>query len=261
MVERGGPETNKPELVGVIVAGRQVELSPGRAGRLAGVHCKLGQRVRKGQVIATMDTRDLRRQLAEARVVLRATRARLLRARLLAAEASERRARREKAPQVVSREALRASQFKAKLAGADVELAIIEQDRARVRVRGLMQQLAEARILAPFTGTVAATPARPGAWISQGTAVARMVGQRELWLRFAVPARHLARLRAGARLEVSVPALEVTVPATVARLAPVVDSASRMAVAEAKLDLSKEQARGVRAGLEGRARLIELTAP
>ncbi|TNF28308.1 MAG: efflux RND transporter periplasmic adaptor subunit, partial [Deltaproteobacteria bacterium] len=69
----------------------------------------------------------------------------------------------------------------------------------------LDQQLAEARVVAPFSGVIAARERDPGSFVAVGATIVRVVAQRPLRVRFEVPEAAVAQLLADRPIAVQAP--------------------------------------------------------
>ncbi len=181
-----------------------VDIAPRLSGRLVEVKVRLGDSVEKGQVVARLDDADLTHQLQEAHA-----------ARLTAAangkraEANLELARTElgrKAPlakdELVSAQEL--SELQARVASVEAEVAAARAQGAQARARmGLLEeQRRDMRLVAPFDGTVAERRLDPGAAVGPSTPVVRLVAAGPARVRFRVPERGLATVRAGQAIRI-----------------------------------------------------------
>ena len=83
-------------------------------------------------------------------------------------------------------------------------------------------------IYAPISGSVISTPLKNGTTVSTGTAITQVGDVNNLQIRANVPERYVAVLKVGLKANISVEAYPgVVFKATVSRVSPVVDSASR----------------------------------
>ena len=142
--------------VGVIEGAETVEIASRIPGRTARVWVKEGDRVKAGDPLLQLETRDFRRELSRARVELQKTTAQKAFWQL----ESKRRTRMVKA-QVISGEELVKARHEARLAA-------ISQQAARVAVRVARDQLSYAEIRSPIAGTVTRRSIEPGEMVKPG---------------------------------------------------------------------------------------------
>ena len=184
-----------------------VDVSSLVAGRLTAVHVRLGDSVSVGQLLAEIDTSDLTRQRAEARAQQQAAAAARQRSQveLKAAERELGRVRSLEKRGIASAQDLdvRAADVDAKRAA--VAMARAQEAEAEAGGATLDQRIAEARILAPFDGTVAARERDPGSFVAVGATIVRVVAQAPLRVRFEVPEAAVADLVADRPLSVTAP--------------------------------------------------------
>lgn len=142
--------------VGRIEALHQVELESKVPGRVAEVLVEEGDRVRAGQPLIVLDTRDFGRAVAREQAELRRAEARV---RFAALDRS--RKAQGTAQGVVSQAELEVSEQSAALAAIDVSAARVAVATARDRLR-------DAKIVAPISGTVIRRAIEPGEMVVPG---------------------------------------------------------------------------------------------
>lgn len=185
--------------LGVVVAREAVDVAAEMEGVVDEVRVRLGDRVERGGVIAALDTEPLSHQLA------------IERANLRNAEAQERRH------------------------DIEVSQAIHEHKRRLALVGLLSKEEEEAVIRAPFDGTVAQRYLDPGARVSPGTPVARLLSSDGLLARFAVPPEEAGKVPLATPVRVEVEDLGIALDGVVEHHAPEIDAASQMVFVEARL--------------------------
>lgn len=140
----------------VAYPGAEVKVGAERAGRLLSVRVEEGSTVRRGELLAEVDSAELRAALAEAKagVVEAEAEARLAAANL---------ARKQR---LVQEQILSASDLDQ--ATRDLETARARVDTARATVARYQAQLAKSRICAPIAGTVIAREVDAGQMVEAG---------------------------------------------------------------------------------------------
>lgn len=229
----GAREPPVQDLPGVIVARDVVEVAARAVGRVTAVAAKLGDRVERGAVLASIDDRDLRDELAVARAGMRALVADRDKAESELEEAREHKLRGERLSYVVSDEELASVRYQEKYAGSRLQTTRARLDEQQTRVAILERSIEEAQVRAPFDGLIAARYVGPGAMVSPGAPIVRLVSSGDVLVRFAIPEALGARVRVGMPVTVNVEAAALS--GTVDKVAPEVDAASRMIVAEARV--------------------------
>lgn len=253
--DAGGPREVPPrDLLGVVVAAEVVEIAARVDGRVTEVAARLGDRVTRGTVLARIDDRNLRDEQAAARAALQALVADRGKAASELDEARERRARSERLSHVLSEEELARVRYEEKYAASRLEATRARLDEQAARLVILERSLGEAQVRAPFDGLVAARYVAPGAVVGAGAPLLRLVSAGKLLVRFAIPEALGARVRAGMAIAVDVEG--ATLRGTIDELAPEVDAASRMIVAEAHVEVPAGPAGMAIAGRVARVHVI-----
>jgi RND family efflux transporter MFP subunit len=231
------PQGDPRGFVGVIFARQQVDLAADVAARVMDVKVQLGTPLKKGDVVASLDAESLRRELNAAQAVARAAK--------VASSAAKERALRYKHSEAISGDELSASASDSKVTAAKVAEAIARVEQLRVLVD-------RAAIVAPFDGVIAARYVDPGALVTPGQPIARLISGEDLWVRFAVPDDQSSTVKVKSCVEVRVDSQQVPARGLVEMVAPQVDTELRMLVVEAKLQLPEGWKEGLQAGLAAR---------
>lgn len=248
---------------GETVADEDATLAAKVAGRVESIAVDLGTRVKRGDLVARIESRDLELRVAQNEAALEAARTLLG----LSADGDETGFDPETSPAARSaraelQDALREQKRLSELAGegitsrAEVERAdsrvataeaglqearqttenrraIVRQRRADLAVA--RQTLADAVVVAPFDGAVAARLASTGDYLTAGQPVARLVRFDPLRVRLQVPERDAALVRAGQAARVEIAGLPEPRAARVTRLAPSLSDSSRTLAVEIEL--------------------------
>ena len=210
---------------GDIRAREESPLSFRVGGKIVERHVDVGDHVRRGELLATLDAADLQ------------ARARAARARLAAAEAELGRARADQArfaalaeDQLVSRSALDAQNAAATAAQGQVDAA-----RAELEVAGNQSGYSELRATAD--GVIAARHVEAGEVVAAGQAVYTLAGDGTREVAFAVPEGRVDAIRPGQAVQVELWSdPERRWPGRVREIAPMADPASRTFAARAVVE-------------------------
>jgi RND family efflux transporter MFP subunit len=152
----------------VTYPGAEVKVAAERAGRLISVHVEEGQTVRKGELLAEIESDELRAALDEARARVQEAEAEV---RLTELNLARRR-------QLVAEQILAAHDLDQ--ATRDLEIARARQDTARATVARYEAQLRKSRIVAPLSGTVTAREVDAGEMVATGDVVVSLADLRRL---------------------------------------------------------------------------------
>jgi membrane fusion protein, multidrug efflux system len=229
------------------------------------VRAQTGDRVREGDLLVTLDARDLvanyrraeagrdeaRSALAEADQGLAASKAQLDLARatfgrmqelfdkksISNQEFDEATARRKAAEAAYEMAAAKGAQVRAKIAQAEQE----------VQGAAIMRGYAEIR--APFAGIVTARAAEPGSMATPGAPLMTIEREGAYRLEAAVEESRAKSVRAGQPVTVTLEALGRTLEARVSEIVPAVDAASRAYTVKIDLPTIAQ----LRSGMFGRA--------
>lgn len=186
------------------------------AGLVEKMHARDGDTVRKGQLLAQLETSNLRLRLQAAEAQLREAEARLHLAKLGLDRARD----------------LFASKV---VAQADLDNATYEHDAWQGKVEELNAEISRIRrdievssIRAPFGGLVVAKRTEVGQWVVLGGPVVEMLSLAELEVRVDVPEKHFTSLNPGAEAAVTFDSLPgVTVKGRVSAIIPSADPHAR----------------------------------
>lgn len=229
-----------PGFLGLVVAPATVDVTSQLEARVRAIAVRPGDRVTRGAVVAELDTRTARQELAMAAAELATARTDRQRAELELAQAEERLSRRQTTVELpsgpvttVSGEELSAARHQQKLAAVRVAAAQAAIASRQAHLDELRTLVAEGAVRAPFDGTVAARFADVGALIHKGTPIVRLIEGGELRVRFAIPEDRADALAPGDRVRIT--AGSATLDAVVDKVAPEIDAASRVVFAEASL--------------------------
>lgn len=210
------------EVVGTVRPRLRAVLEAKVSGRIEEMHVVPGQLVRAGQLLVRLEDREIRARLEQARALH---------------EQAERDFRRRETlwrEQTISR-----AEYDAAEAQLRVALAALQEAET---------QLAHTRIVAPFDGRITAKHADVGDLAVPGRPLLEIEDPRALRLEADVPEALLDRVSLGQRLEVRIPAAQLTLEGTVSEITPVADARTR--TFPVKVDLPSQP--GLRSGLFGR---------
>lgn len=243
------PASQRTGWLGVILSSEAVDVTADSPGRLAAVYVEIGDRVRRGDRLASLDPRMVAQDLEMARSALNAAEADAGRVDAELSEARARWERRRKNPEIFSGEDLSESELRVKTATSSLEVARARVAEQRARVRQLETSVGQTDVRAPFDGQVAERFADPGALVGPGTPVLRLISGGDLRVRAAVPPDDARRLAPGTAVTARVRDLAFDVPGRVERISPGVDTASQMVFVEIRLEPAPEVAARLQTGL------------
>lgn len=221
---------------GSVAAWQEVVVGAELSGlRLVELPVQVGDKVRRGSLLARLQGETLAADLA-------ASRANLQEAEAASAEAE---ANASRARQLHPGGAMSTQQFDQYLTAAATARARAATLKARLAADEL--RLSQTRVLAPDDGIVSARSATQGSVVQAGQELLRLIRRGRLEWRAEVPAPDLASLRPGMSVQVT-PSGGVTVTGQVRVVAPAVDPVTRNGLVYVDLPASAE----LRAGMFAR---------
>lgn len=209
-------------VVGTVRAKLRATLEAKVSGRIRRLSVAVGQRVKRGQVVAELDVKEIRAKLAKAQAVLKQ------------AEAD-----RDRYQRLLKKKSVTQAEFEGVQARYSVAVATVTE---------VESILAYARVTAPFDGVVTHKLADVGDLASPGRPIVEIEDPSQLRFEAAVPDALSRFVGLGAELPVRVASIETPLTGTVSELAPAADPNSRTRLV--KIDLPAQD--NLRAGQFGR---------
>lgn len=220
----------KPLVLAGTLEARTVNVGSLVGGRVTRVHVDEGDRVAAGQVLVTLETETVDRQIDEQQAAVSVARAELakaiagprdeeIRKAAAVAENNQRELRRIRAlfgGGIVARQMLDDASTKAKTSAEDLRAlregtrkediaaarAHVEQQQRRLGTLG--KQRAETVVYSTAGGTIHAVGLRPGDIVAPNQAVAEVLENGQLWVRIYLPETLLGHVRVGMPVKVRV---------------------------------------------------------
>jgi RND family efflux transporter MFP subunit len=217
---------------------QEIDVHPKVAGYMNAIYVDVGDRVKRGQVLATLEIPELKQELQQAAAAVKRSEAEAKHAQneiersesahtavhssyiRLAAVLKSR-------PNLVAQQEIAAA--KAALAAAEEQVSVSKANMERIQAL-----LDYSKITAPFSGVITKRYADTGAMIQAGTAsqtqampVVRLSQNDRLRLVLPVPESIIPRVRIGSAVEVKVATLDRTFEGRVARFTGKLDTATR----------------------------------
>ena len=213
----------REEAVGTVRPRLRATLEAKVSGRITELRKEPGDRVRKGEVVAVLDVREIRAKLGQAR-----------------ARFEQAKAERSRYAKLLEKDAVTRQEFESIETRYEVAKAGLEEAQSI---------LDYARVTAPIDGVVTHKLANEGDLASPGRPIYEVADPGSLRLEVAVPEALSGFVGIGAQIPVRVASAAEPVDATVSEIAPASDPNSRTLLV--KLDLPDIE--GLRSGQFGRA--------
>jgi len=232
---RRAPIAEQIVVVGNLIGEATVEVVPRVNGRLQGVAVKLGDPVRRGQVIARVDDREIQEQVRQAEASHQVAQAsiRQREADLKLAKTNLDRSQNLFERQLLPQQTFDDTQARYEAAQAQLDLARAQFEQARARLDELKITLSNTIIVSPVDGFVGKRFLDPGAFASTNAPIASVVDISRVRMVANLVERDVRRVPAGTAAQVEVDAFPgEKFTGRVSRVAPVFDPATRTAEME-----------------------------
>jgi HlyD family secretion protein len=205
---------------------------------LVAVNVQLGDRVRRGQLIAKIEDFEIVEQVKQADASLEVAKAtiRQREADLKVAELNFERSKNLFGRQLLAKQALDDAESRFLAAQAQLDLSRAQSTQTGARLDELQINLANTRIISPVDGYVGKRNADAGAWVSQNAPVVSVVDISRLRLVANVVEKDLRLVNPGDPATFEVDAFPgEQFKGRIARVAPVLDPATRTAPMEVEI--------------------------
>ncbi|PPK85217.1 RND family efflux transporter MFP subunit [Neolewinella xylanilytica] len=207
---------------GVAEAAGRTPLSFRVAGTLRSLPVNLGQRVNRGQLIATLDPADLQVQQSLAAAQRQASQAQVESAetQLIAARAAYDRTSRLYENNSVSLSQFEQVRSEFQSAQAQVEAARSQLEASGAQARAAGNQVAYTRLTAPFSGVITEKHVEENEYAGSGKAIVTLSTEENPEVEVNVPEDFVGRLSSGQRVEVTFSSIPGrTFPGTISEVA------------------------------------------
>lgn len=214
---------------GPLVAEQQADIASERDGRLASINVEIGDHVRQGQILASLDDRALRAAVDSQTAHLASLKAQVAewQSEQKMDEADLRRADQMRDAKILSEENWEHVKYKLDEVIAEVARYQADAVASQADLDSAKLQLAQSRIVAPFNGVVGRRSLRPDQEVKKGDVLFWITAVAPLRILFTVPESDMAVYTTGAPLELTTADYpDLHQPARILRVSPVVDPAS-----------------------------------
>jgi RND family efflux transporter MFP subunit len=229
------PLAERVLVVGNLIGAATVQAVPKINGRLHSVDVQLGDPVRRGQIIAKVEDREIQEQVRQAEAAYRVAEAtiRQREADLKLAQTNLERNRSLLDRQLLPKQTFDDTDARHQAAVAQLDLAKAQFEQSKARLDELKINLANTVISSPVDGFVGKRFLDPGASVSPNVPVASLVDIRTVRMVANLVERDVRRVTVGTHADIDVDAYPgETFTGRVSRVAPVFDPATRTAEME-----------------------------
>ena len=222
-------------ITGALKPKEQVDITAKATGRVEKIRFYVGDPVRAGDLVAELEDDELQQQVNRATASIAVSHASSLQRE---AELANARAELDRSQQLLDDELISpqdhaATRTNLAVVEAQVQLARAQTQQAEAELRELTIRLEQSKVFAPLSGFVAIRYVDEGALVSPTTPILRVVNLSTMVTQANVPERNMGRLRLGNQAVIAVDALpDRTFQGRIARIAPVLDAATRSALIE-----------------------------
>jgi RND family efflux transporter MFP subunit len=198
--------------------------------KITEVRVNVGDRVKRGDVLATLQSDTLRAELAQAEAVLAEA----------TASAQEAKAQSDRARSLQQQGFFSNAQLSQTLAADASAQARVQSARAMVQLQTV--RLSQTQVRAPDAGVISARQATVGSVVGAGTELFRLIRQGRIEWRAEVTAAEIGRIQVGAPVQVKAASGQL-LQGKVRMVAPSVDAQTRNAIVYVDLPAATGSAR------------------
>ncbi|MCJ8167043.1 efflux RND transporter periplasmic adaptor subunit [Pontibacter sp. E15-1] len=192
---------NKITSTGTVLPNEEVELRSEVAGRVTGINFEEGSRVRKGQLLLSVNAQEMQAQLQK------------LQSNQKLYHDMEQRQRTLLEKDYISRQEY--DQVSNQLATATAD------------IQALKAGLAKAYIRAPFDGVIGLRQVSEGSYVTASTPIARIVDISPVKVEFSIPGRYSQMVKNGDKITFTAEGSPTAYEATIYATQPIIDPATR----------------------------------
>ncbi len=195
---------------GSVMSNEEIELRSEVAGKIERINFKEGGKVSQGQLLVQIDDSELQPNLGKLKVQLR-----------IAGDEFSRK------KQLFDIQGISKEEYEA----AELKVASLESD-----IRLIDAQIRNSKIIAPFSGTVGLRQVSPGAFVSVGGIIAKLVQADPVKIEFTVPEMYAHQISTGSQIQFKLAGSDKNFTAKVYALDPSIDPATRSLKVRATAD-------------------------
>lgn len=255
------PLAERVLVVGNLIGAATVQAVPKINGRLETVNVQLGDAVRRGQVIAKVEDREIQEQVRQAEAAYRVAEATIRQrdADLKLAQTNLERNKSLLDRQLLPKQTFDDTDARHQAAVAQLDLAKAQFEQSKARLDELKINLSNTVISSPVDGFVGKRFLDPGASVSPNVPVASLVDIHTVRMVANLVEKDVRRVTVGTHADIDVDAYPgETFTGRVSRVAPVFDPATR--TAEMEIEVPNPGFR-LKPGMYARVQLTVATRP
>lgn len=238
------PFAVRGDYAGEFAADRQAQVAFEVSGRIVKMDYDIGERLKKGQVLAKIDPTTYRQKVREAQAAVQMAQASLGEAKVAADNLDkDLEAKRPLlAKQLISQREVEDLDAQLRQSRQKVAVAQASLEQAKARLQTARENLRNTQVRAPFDAKIAARHADLGSYVGPSQPVFRLVSDSQTFLKVNVPEQDSGSVGVGKPVGVRVGALGgVAFKGKVARVAPAVDPKTRTLRTDVVLEPTDKQ--------------------
>lgn len=237
------------EVTGTVRARTSALVSARIPGTVSVLHVREGDRVRKGQLLARLDSQENTAQATAAGAAMDEARQGVAEAqtRRKLADATFTRFKALYDEQALTRQEFETRQTERELAHQGVERAEARLRQVQETGRAASTIADYTKIIAPISGIITTKQADLGATVFPGQPLMTIEDSNTYQLELAIPESYAGKVTPGTKVQITLDAFQKSIPATIAELVPTADPGSRTFTAKVNLAV-----KGLSSGMFGR---------
>lgn len=210
-----GDSVSKTAFTGTIRAVQHSSIQAQVTATASTVNAQVGQRVSKGQVLVRLNNQDNAARLAQARANLASTQAQANQARVMM----------ERKRRLLNQGFISKVEYEQSQVDYRAQLENVRAQQANVDIAEKADR--DGTILSPISGVITQRQVEPGQTVSAGQTLFEIVNPDRLEIQAKLPSDQQSALKVGQKIEYKIQGNPAQLTATLSRVSPIADLASR----------------------------------
>ncbi|MDM1272704.1 efflux RND transporter periplasmic adaptor subunit [Acinetobacter indicus] len=210
-----GDSVSKTTFTGTIRAVQHSSIQAQVTATASTVNAQVGQRVSKGQVLVRLNNQDNAARLAQARANLASTQAQANQARVMM----------ERKRRLLNQGFISKVEYEQSQVDYRAQLENVRAQQANVDIAEKADR--DGTILSPISGVITQRQVEPGQTVSAGQTLFEIVNPDRLEIQAKLPSDQQSALKVGQKIEYKIQGNPAQLTATLSRVSPIADLASR----------------------------------
>lgn len=210
-----GDSVSKTAFTGTIRAVQHSSIQAQVTATASTVNAQVGQRVSKGQVLVRLNNQDNAARLAQARANLASTQAQANQARVMM----------ERKRRLLNQGFISKVEYEQSQVDYRAQLENVRAQQANVDIAEKADR--DGTILSPISGVITQRQVEPGQTVSAGQTLFEIVNPDRLEIQAKLPSDQQSALKVGQKIEYKIQGNPAQLTATLSRISPIADLASR----------------------------------